>query len=102
MKEITAQQLEDKIKNGEDVEVIDVREHFEVKFGKVPGARNIPMQQLVNEMDTLDKNKEYILICRSGNRSGMVGQYLEMQGYKMVNVVDGMIGWSGEMEYDID
>lgn len=102
MKEITAQQLEEKMKNGEKLEVIDVREPFEVKFGKVPGATNIPMQQLVDEMSALDKNKEYILICRSGNRSGMVGQYLEMQGYKMVNVVDGMIGWTGDLEYDIN
>lgn len=102
MKEITAQQLEELLEKNEDIEVIDVREPFEVKFGKVPGAKNIPLQQLLTNMNQLEKDKEYILICRSGNRSGMAGQFLEMNGYKMVNVVDGMIGWRGEMEYDVD
>lgn len=101
MKEITAQQLEEKIMQKEDIELIDVREDFEVKFGKVPGAKNIPLQQLLNSLKELDKSKEYILICRSGNRSGMAGQFMEMQGFKTVNVVDGMIGWRGEMEYDM-
>ncbi|NLI67800.1 MAG: rhodanese-like domain-containing protein [Bacilli bacterium] len=102
MKEITAQELEELLNKGEDVELIDVREPFEVKFGKVPQAKNIPLQELLTNMDQLDKDKEYILICRSGNRSGMAGQFLEMQGYKTVNVVDGMLGWRGEMEYDVD
>lgn len=98
MKEITAQQLEKMLQDNEDIELIDVREEFEVQLGKVPGAKHIPMQKLVNNIDELSKDKEYILICRSGNRSGMVGQYLEMQGYQTVNVVDGMIGWQGERE----
>lgn len=102
MREITARELEEMINNNEDIELIDVREPFEVKFGKVPGAKNIPLQILLTNMDQLDKNKEYILICRSGNRSGMAGQYLEMQGFKTVNVVDGMLGWNGEMVYDVE
>lgn len=101
MKEITAQQLEEKLKNAETIELIDVREEFEVKFGKIPSAKNIPLQQLLNSMDELDKNKEYTLICRSGNRSGMAGQFLEMQGFKTVNIIDGMIGWQGEKEFNL-
>lgn len=98
MLQITAQELEEKINNNEQLNIIDVREAFEVQFGKVPGAVNIPLQQLINQMNQLDKNKEYILICRSGNRSGMAGQFMEMQGYTAINVVDGMIGWSGSLE----
>lgn len=101
MKEITARQLEEKIKQDENIELIDVREDFEIKFGKIPEAKNIPLQQLLNSLNELDKNKEYILICRSGSRSDMAGQFMEMQGFKTVNVVDGMIGWRGEMEYDM-
>lgn len=101
MKEMTAQQLEEKLKQDDNIELIDVRENFEVKFGKVPGAKNIPLQELINNLQDLDKSKEYILICRSGNRSGMAGQFMQMQGFKTVNVVDGMIGWRGEMEYDM-
>lgn len=98
MEQLTAKQLEEKINQNEELEIIDVRESFEVQFGMVPGAKNIPLQQLLNQMNELDKDKKYILICRSGNRSGMAGQFMEMQGFKTVNVVDGMIGWSGDLE----
>lgn len=101
MKEITAEQLEKMMEEEEVIELIDVREEFEVKLGKVPGAKNIPLQQLLNNLNDLNKNKEYILICRSGNRSGMAGQFMEMQGFKTVNVVDGMIGWKGEKEVNL-
>lgn len=101
MKEITAQQLEQLLKENKHIDLIDVREPFEVKLGKVPEAENIPLQQFLSEIDQLDKDKEYILICRSGNRSGIAGQFLEMQGYKAVNVVDGMIGWQGKQERNL-
>lgn len=99
MKEITAKQLEEMLKEDKAIHIIDVREESEMILGKVPEAKNIPLQTLLHNMSDLDKNNEYILICRSGNRSGMAGQFLEMQGYKTINVVDGMIGWQGEKEY---
>lgn len=98
MEEMTAQELQQKINEEEKLNIIDVREPMEVQFGKVPGAKNIPLQELINSLDHLDKTKQYILICRSGNRSGMAGQYMSMQGFKTVNVVDGMIGWNGPTE----
>ncbi|HZW68049.1 MAG TPA: rhodanese-like domain-containing protein [Pseudogracilibacillus sp.] len=101
MKEMTAQQLEEALMKTDRIELIDVREEFEVKLGKIPSAKNIPLQQLLDSLDELDKSKEYILICRSGQRSGMAGQLLEMQGFKTVNIIDGMIGWQGEKEFDL-
>lgn len=98
VKEITAKELEEKLNEKEEMEIIDVREDFEVQFGMVPGATNIPLEQLLGQMNQLDKEKEYVLICRSGSRSAMAGQFMEMQGFKTVNVVDGMIGWNGPLE----
>lgn len=98
LEQITAKELEEKMKQQEALEIIDVREDFEVQFGMVPGAKNIPLQQLLSQLDKLDKEKEYILICRSGNRSGMACQFMEMQGFKTINVSDGMLGWTGPLE----
>lgn len=99
MEQILASDLQKKIEQNEKLEIIDVREDFEVQFGgMVPGAKNIPLQQLLNQLDQLDKDKQYILICRSGNRSGMACQFMEMRGFNTVNVMDGMLGWSGPLE----
>jgi rhodanese-related sulfurtransferase len=44
-------------------------------------------------MDELDKNKEYILVCRSGGRSGRAAELLEKHGYCVVNMNGGMLAW---------
>lgn len=95
-KNITPQELENKLKAGEKVEVIDVREHDEVARGMIPGAKHIPMGDIPNKLNELDKNKEYIFVCHSSGRSGSVCQYLHDQGYNVVNMVGGMMSWTGE------
>ncbi|KHF29262.1 hypothetical protein LR68_02050 [Anoxybacillus sp. BCO1] len=48
-------------------------------------------------MNELDKNETYMIICRSGVRSEHVCTYLEAHGYNVCNIVDGMLGWDGEV-----
>lgn len=96
---MTVQELNDRLLNGEKLELIDVREHEEVAYGMIPGAKHIPMNEIPSRLDELDKNKELIFICRSGRRSENVCYYLEDQGYKTVNMVGGMLEWEGEIEY---
>lgn len=98
MKNITPQEVETKLKNGEPLNIIDVREVFEVNQGKIPTAENIPLGLLEFRMHELDKSKEYIMVCRSGGRSGSATQFLENQGYKVINMVGGMMSWTGEVE----
>jgi len=98
MNEITANELESLLQTNEQCELIDVREQEELIFGKIPAAKHIPLEQLIHSIDTLDKNKQYILICHSGGRSGMACQYLAAHGYQTVNVVDGMVGWQGAVK----
>ena len=98
MKQITAQELEEKIKSGEKVNLIDVREDFEVAMGKIPGANHIPLGSIPEKIEELDKNKHYYMICRSGARSGNACAYLIQEGYDVTNISDGMIGWNGDVE----
>lgn len=98
MKHILPQEVEQQLKEGRALSIIDVREHEEVAQGKIPGARHIPLGQLLERMNEIDKNEEHILVCRSGNRSGMACQLLESYGYCVVNMTGGMLEWTGEIE----
>lgn len=69
MKEISAKELEQKLAQGEKLNIIDVREVDEVTAGKIPEAIHIPLELIEFKMNELDKSKEYIMVCRSGGRS---------------------------------
>lgn len=96
--EITTEELEQKLKAGEKLELIDVREDDEVAEGMIPGAKHIRMGTIPENLDQFDKEEEYIFICRSGGRSANVCHYLQDQGYKVVNMKGGMLDWSGKTE----
>jgi rhodanese-related sulfurtransferase len=93
---ITTEELKKKLEAGEKLALIDVREDDEVVMGMIPGAKHIRMGTIPENLDQLDKDTEYILICRSGRRSENVGYYLMEQGYKVRNMVGGMLEWTGE------
>ncbi|MEQ6377401.1 rhodanese-like domain-containing protein [Bacillaceae bacterium S4-13-56] len=78
--------------------IIDVREYEEVEQGKIPAANHIPLGELENRLHEIDKEKEHILVCRSGNRSGMAARFLKSRGYKVKNMVGGMLEWKDEIE----
>lgn len=98
VKIITTEELKKKLEAGEKLELVDVREDFEVAQGKIPGVKHIPMNEIPAQLDYFDKNKEYIFICRSSHRSGNVCLYLQDQGYKVRNMIGGMLEWTGDVE----
>ena len=96
MKEITPEEIQQKLEKGEKLELIDVREDDEVEAGMIPQARHIRMNEIPDNLDALDKDKETIFICRSGGRSGNVCAYLQERGYNVVNMTGGMLEYKGE------
>ena len=54
------------------------------------GAQNLPLSQLADTYEELDKNQLHYVICKSGVRSARACQFLEEQGYKIINVQGGM------------
>ncbi|MFD2446482.1 rhodanese-like domain-containing protein [Bacillus sp. CGMCC 1.16607] len=93
---ITTEELKKKLEAGEKLELVDVREDEEVALGMIPGAKHIRMGTIPENLDKFDKETEYIFICRSGGRSANVCYYLQDQGYKVRNMVGGMLEWTGE------
>ncbi|MFD1361070.1 rhodanese-like domain-containing protein [Lentibacillus salinarum] len=98
MKKVTTKELAEKVKNNEKLHVIDVREDDEVAQGKIPGAKHIPLGEVPDRLDEIDKDKHYYMVCRSGGRSGKASEFLEAQGYHVTNVDGGMLAWDEDVE----
>ena len=98
MKTMTPEEVKQVIEQGMIYSIIDVRETEELLEGKIPGAMHIPLGELEVKLNMLDKNEKYIMVCRSGNRSGMASRFLEGCGYDVTNMDGGMMNWSGEVE----
>jgi rhodanese-related sulfurtransferase len=93
MREWTAEEVENRI--NENLQMIDVREYEETQSGIIPGAKHIPLGEIPERLNEIDHN-EVLLICRSGARSERAGQFLEKQGYDVVNMTGGMMSWKGK------
>jgi rhodanese-related sulfurtransferase len=96
MIDMTAKEVQQKLEAGEILNIIDVREPTEVEEGHIKGITHIPLGELEERIGELDKNTEYIMVCRSGARSGKAKAYLQEHGYKAINMAGGMLSWEGE------
>jgi phage shock protein E len=79
------QAIVDAIKN--NAYLVDVRSKMEFSMGTVPGAVNIPVDDIANHIATLKKKENIVVFCRSGSRSGMAKSILERNGVQ--NVFNG-------------
>ncbi len=95
--EITSEELENLIKEDDDIIIIDVREAEEVMFGMIAGAKHIPLKNIQLMMNAFEDDKNYIVVCRSGVRSFDATVYLNTYGYKATNLIGGMLDWKGEI-----
>lgn len=98
MKEILAKEVQEALAQGQTLKLIDVREVEEVQEGHIPGVIHMPLGLLEFRMHELSKNEPYIIVCRSGARSGRATQFLESQGFDVTNMVGGMLAWEGEVQ----
>lgn len=99
MKEISVQELKQKIDNKEDFQLVDVRETFEYEVSNLEGE-NIPLGGLLIEVDKIATDKPVIMQCRSGKRSAAAVMQLEqMHGFtNLYNLKGGILAW--QQEYD--
>ena len=96
MKNISVEELKQRIDSGEKINLIDCREpHEYAEFnlgGKLVPVGKIQTMQ-TEDLDDL-KDEEIIIYCRSGNRSGMACMVLDQMGFKnTVNVTGGVLAW---------
>ena len=100
-KNIQAEQFKAIIDENPDTVVLDVRTPGEVKQGKIPGATAIDIMhpQFLEKIEKLDKDKTYLVYCRSGSRSAQACQYMGNKGFSDLNNLSGGISrWPYETE----
>lgn len=101
MKEISVQQLKEKIDNKEDFQLIDVRETFEYETSNLDGE-NIPLGGILIESDKIAKDKPVVVQCRSGKRSAAAIMQLEQLGFdNLYNLTGGIMAWKDAYEPDM-
>lgn len=77
-------------REGENLEIVDVREEAEFKIVHVKNSKLIPMGEIMDSLDKVDWNKKVVLICRSGARSGYIGRLLNDIGKEVTNMEGGV------------
>jgi rhodanese-related sulfurtransferase len=92
--EISVDEL-DALRSAGDVEVIDVREAWEYRRGRVPGVVHLPLRDLVARVSELPRDRRLAIICEHGNRSLAAAQYLRAGGFDgVVSVSGGTVAWA--------
>ena len=91
--EVEVLELKKMLKNKEVV-LVDVREPYEVEICNIKGSLFIPMNEIPQNIEQLDKEKRYAVMCHSGVRSLYVSNYLNSLGYRTLNIIGGIERWA--------
>ena len=82
--------------SSEKLTILDVREIHEYAAGHIPSAENFPLSTLGSDFTKLDKDQKYYVICQAGGRSAKAYDFLDAQGFDVINIEGGMNNWPGE------
>lgn len=97
-REITPGEVKERLANGDDLVILDVRtkEEYESDTGHLDGAILIPIQELEKRYHELDalKDREIVAYCHSGRRSERASKFLGEKGFKVYNMVGGIVEWN--------
>jgi adenylyltransferase/sulfurtransferase len=97
--DISATDLALRLKNGEKIRLIDVREPHELAISSLPGEENIPLGQLAGRLSELDSAQELVLFCKTGSRSTRALELLVSAGFrKVMNLQGGINAWARDVD----
>ena len=97
--EIAPVELAARLRRGDDIELIDVREPHEWEIARIPGARLIPLATIAEALPTLDDTREIVVHCKGGVRSAKAVRQLRAAGFHRVwNLAGGITRWSEDVD----
>ena len=100
--EINVQELKEMIDSKSNFILLDVRSDNEVLVSKINSSIHIPMHEIPNRLNEIDKDKLVIVQCKLGQRSAKVCEFLIENNYKNVkNLIGGIKAWSKEIDPSI-
>ena len=85
--DVEANNIENLVKNKEFL--LDVREEYEYQEGHIKGAVNLPLREILSQKDSLPKDKDIYVYCRSGHRSADAVNFLKSLGFEKVHNIEG-------------
>ncbi len=98
--DITQEEWQELISKDNKAVILDVRTEEEVEDGFIPNMLNIDIRQgqgFLDEIEKLDKSKNYYVYCRSGARSAQACTLMGQMGFETTyNLVGGFMNWDGE------
>jgi len=86
--------------------LIDIREKYELDICKVCQIKgmHIPMGEVLNKIEDFPKDKEIILMCKTGQRAEALANFLEVEhNYSNIGIMkNGIMGWIEEVETHLE
>jgi molybdopterin/thiamine biosynthesis adenylyltransferase/rhodanese-related sulfurtransferase len=100
--DISATDLAARLRNGEKIRLIDVREPHELAISSLPGEELLPLGQLAARLPELDSSQEIVLFCKTGSRSSRALELLVSAGFRKVkNLQGGINAWAREVDQSL-
>ena len=100
--EISPHELKQRMDAGEPFELIDVREPFEYEIARIEGAKLIPLGEIAQRLDDLEREQPIIVHCHSGKRSAQAVRLLQQRGFaKVYNLEGGIDAWSEQIDPNV-
>lgn len=98
-KTMSPAELSEKIKNGEKVRLIDVREPEEFALARIADAELLPLSEFQSWSGKLNPDEEIVFMCHHGVRSANVCNYLAQSGFQNLwNLSGGIDAWTLEVD----
>jgi molybdopterin/thiamine biosynthesis adenylyltransferase/rhodanese-related sulfurtransferase len=95
-------ELKRKMDAGEPFQLIDVREPFEYEIARIEGAKLIPLGEITEQLDELERQQPIVVHCHSGKRSAQAVRLLQQRGFtKAYNLEGGIDAWSDQIDPDV-
>jgi len=91
--EVEPHEVKARLARGEDVVLLDVREHDEVAAWAYPVGMHIPLGELAGRLNEVPRDTTVVVACRSGVRSAQAAQALSEAGWSAENLTGGMLAW---------
>jgi adenylyltransferase/sulfurtransferase len=97
--DITANELKERMKSGNHLRLLDVREPHELQISQLEGSTLIPLGQLASRLSELDSAEEMVVFCKAGTRSARALELLVSAGFRKIkNLKGGINAWAKEID----
>jgi adenylyltransferase/sulfurtransferase len=97
--DMTSRELKERLDRGEPILVVDVREPQEYQINRIPGSTLIPLGELPQRYEELDREVPIVCQCKSGVRSAKAASFLRGIGFRDVrNLAGGILGWIDQVD----